>query len=148
MSKKYLFSSPHIYTRTLGAYVPLVLAPAEGMEALWAPCQVWVIYLFVVFVVFFVVVFFVFFVFFVFLSFLSFLSFCLFLILTFSLLSFCLFDFLPFCLFTFLPFCLIVTYHPIMFSVPNRNTGKCSGMSVIHTSPHNEVLPRIKKTNN
>ena len=27
------------------AYGPLVLAPAEGLGALWAPCQVGVIYL-------------------------------------------------------------------------------------------------------
>ena len=30
-----------LYTRTAGAYGPLVLAPAEGVGALRAPCQVW-----------------------------------------------------------------------------------------------------------
>ena len=42
------------------------------------------------------------------------------------LLSFC-----PFCLFAFLP-----------FSVPNRNTGKCSGMSVI--PPRRFSVPKRK----
>ena len=31
-------SNLYIYTRTSGATGPLVLAPAEGMGALWAPC--------------------------------------------------------------------------------------------------------------
>ena len=37
-----VFISNLYYTRTLGAYGPLVLAPTEGMGA---PCQVWVIFL-------------------------------------------------------------------------------------------------------
>ena len=35
----------YTFTRTSGAYGPLVLAPVEGLGALRAPCQVWVIYL-------------------------------------------------------------------------------------------------------
>ena len=35
----------NIYTRTLGAAGPLVIAPAEGLGTLQAPCQVGVIYL-------------------------------------------------------------------------------------------------------
>ena len=35
-------------TRTAGAYGPLVLAPAEGMGALRAPCQVWVMTFFLI----------------------------------------------------------------------------------------------------
>ena len=37
--------SNYLNTRTLGAYGLLVLAPAEGVGALRAPCQVWVIFL-------------------------------------------------------------------------------------------------------
>ena len=74
--------------RTLGFYGPLVLAPAEGLGALQAPCQVGVILslyfcLFVYFVLYFLS--------FV-LSFLSLLPFCLLAFLPF--LSFCLFVFL------------------------------------------------------
>ena len=59
----------YIYTRTAGAYGPLVLAPAEGMGVLRAPCRVWVICLiFVVvlltFLTFLTVFFFIFFTFF------------------------------------------------------------------------------------
>ena len=32
-------------TRRYGAYGPLLLAPAEGLGALWAPCHVGIIYL-------------------------------------------------------------------------------------------------------
>ena len=111
-----------------GPYGPFVLSPAEGMGAPQAPCQVWVIFFFFfVFFVFFCLLFGLFCLLFVsFLSFLSFCPFCSFL----SFLSFCLFVFLTFCLFAFLSFCLFVTHHPMTFSVPNKNTGKCSGMSV------------------
>ena len=34
----------YIHTRTSGAYGPLVLAPVDGVGALQAPCQVWVIF--------------------------------------------------------------------------------------------------------
>ena len=45
--KNFHTSSKICGTRSSGAYGPLVLAPAEGVGALWAPCQVWVIYLFI-----------------------------------------------------------------------------------------------------
>ena len=64
--------SNYTYTRTSGAYGPLVLAPMEGMGALQAPYFC----LFCIFCLF------------------ALLSFCLF-----ALLSFCLFAFLSFCLF-------------------------------------------------
>ena len=112
-------------TRTLGGAGPLVLAPAEVMGALWAPCLC---------------------IFGIFLSFLSFLSVCLF---VFS--PFCLFGFLSFShhyhnhgvniyyhticcsnptIFQFyytlhhkpLP---LLTLPPTTFSVPKRNPGKC-----------------------
>ena len=107
---KYCNEIKHKWTRTLGAYGPLVLAPVEGVGALWAPCQVCFFLYFFVFVLF-----------------------CLFLYL------FCLFVFFPFCLFVIFPFCLFfvffVTHHSMIFSVPDRNTGKCSGMSEITTLP-------------
>ena len=69
-------------TRHLGAYGLLVLAPAEGLGVLRAPCQMGVILSFCILVSFF----------------------CIFCLVVF--LSFCLFVFLPFALFVFLPFCL------------------------------------------
>ena len=93
----------------MGAYGPLVLAPAEGLGALWAPCRVGVILSFCIFVFF--VFFFVFFSFLSFLClFLSLLSFCLSVIL-----SYCLIVFLPFCLFVFLSFCIFVFLYFFLF---------------------------------
>ena len=109
-------------TRTLGTYGPLVLVTAEGVGALLSCCQVFVIY----FILSYNYPFFVFFVF---------LSFCLF-----AFLPFYLFTFLPFYLFTFLPFCLFVTHHHTTFSLPNRNTGKCLGMSVISTPTTHRIF--------
>ena len=64
----------YICTRTSGAYAPLVLAPAEGVEVLWAPCLFVFFCILLLFLLFFV-----------------FLHFCLFVILPFAFLSFCLF---------------------------------------------------------
>ena len=47
MSEAWLMVSVQIAwfsTRRYGAYGPLLLAPAEGLGALWAPCQVGIIY--------------------------------------------------------------------------------------------------------
>ena len=92
------------HTRMSGAYGPLVLAPAEGVGALQAPCLfVFFYYFFLLFCIFFCIFFF---------NFLSIFSFCLFcLFLSFCLLvflSFCPFAFLPFCIFAFLSFFLFV----------------------------------------
>ena len=71
-------------TRTSGAYGPLVLAPAEALGALRAPCHLLSCLLLLSFFVFFCCIFF-----------------CLFC----NFFLFCLFVFLSFCLFAFLSFC-------------------------------------------
>ena len=101
-------------TRTLGAYGPLVLDPAEGVGALWAPCiflSFFSLY-FLSFLLYFCCIFCIFVsLYFLYFCLLVFLSFCLFAFLPFCLfvfLPFCLFAILPFCLFAFLSFCLFV----------------------------------------
>ena len=97
-------------TRTSGPYGPLVQAHAEGLGALWAPCQVGVILSFCLY---------------------AFLSFCLsvffpcFNFCLFVFLSFCISVFLPswlsaflsFCLSAFLPFCLFFVFLSSFFFV-------------------------------
>ena len=124
-------------TRTLGAYGPLVLAPAEGLGALQDPCKVEVILSFVF--LYFCLLALLPFCLFVFLSFciLASLIVCLFVFLSFCLsvfLSFCLSVFLSFCLsafLSFLSFCLL--YSTVQCS--NRRGGWCKGVahSIFHS---------------
>ena len=60
VSHLWLVCREYINTRTSGAFGPLVLAPAEGVGALWAPCQVF-FFVFVCFFYFFVCFFYFFF---------------------------------------------------------------------------------------
>ena len=82
-------------TRTAGAYGPLVLAPAEGMGALQAPCQFVICYFFLLFLNFFLKLFFdSFYLFYLF--YLFFTCFTFFFFLTFLLFFFFFFYFLLF----------------------------------------------------
>ena len=132
-------------TRTSGAAGPLVLAPVEGVGALWAPCLCIFCLFFtslssLSFLSFFVFLsfFFCLFVFFVFLSFLSFFS--------------CFSFFVLFCL--FLSFFLLVVFLPFCHHYHNHgvniyyHTNFCSNLTIFqfyHTF-HHKPLPLLPPT--
>ena len=143
---QFLSRSFDILCRTAGAYGPLVLAPAEGVGALQAPCHYFCLLFFVYFLLLLILLFWLFFYFFYYFYFFDFYLFIFYLFFTFFLLFFLLFltffftffklyfyffDFLPHILPHIFPQLLpqtttsIANHPPTTFSVPKWNTDKC-----------------------